>query len=720
MDIARRYRSYAIAGVGLGLLLAAVPRWALGAEEVATLEEIRVKAVKEEATGLTSSFLSDTVGAKIYAGKKTTVTPLQRLPHIQNNNYRQAFAQLPGLLVSEMNNRGHVNVNFRGIGDPHESQDLLTLKDGIPIGFDRLGYSTTYYNPPLEAVERVELIRGGSALLYGPQPGPVLNYVTYDPPADRTLSAGTQHILGSFGTYSTFNRIGGTVADRLGYLGYLYHSHSNGQRANEGFDITSGSVKAVLHQTPEGRFTWNLDVYESDNGEPGRLSLAQWQTNRRQTLRPGDRLFIKRYASSLSYERDLSQRTLMTLTAYGNYFDRFSRRRTSNTSTQNNLDRREANAGGAEGRVRHRYDAFGGAHTLTAGSTLYVADLPRTQDRSSSGTYPTDLGNPIFDFDYRTVYGALFGENRFRFGKLLIIPAFRLELLNQRVKENFNAGKTSALHNINEFSAVPLVGIGAQYDLPRNSRVFLNISQGYKPSQFDDLAPTGNNTLPATDLDEGKTWTYEAGFRGTPFPWLYYDASAFLTDYENFFGTVTAGSNTQRRNVGRALYRGLDLGGEIDLIGLVDFLGGHAHQEKSSGLGARWGSFSLYGNVSLLSARFTDGPQRKKEPAYAPSYLVKSGVIWRWLDRGKIALLGTLVEDHYWADDNGAGSTGLTAIPAYAVWDLTGEFFLCKDAVKLFFGINNLTDEAYFSRVRSDGIEPALERNYYGGVSIQF
>lgn len=687
------------------------------AEEGIPVEEVTVEAVKRaEEKG---PFLPEVRGTAIYAGKKATQTLLKQIPPIHSNNYRQAFYQMPGLLVSQVNNQSIVNINYRGIGDPHESQDLLTLKDGIPIGFDRLGYSTTYYNPPLEAIERVELIRGGSALLYGPQPGPVLNYVTYGPPTDRPISASTQHTLGSYGTYSTFNRIGGTAAEQLGYLGYFYHSDSNGQRANEGFDITGGSAKVVLRQTPGSRLTWNLDLHESDSGEPGRLSLAQWQTNRRQTLRPGDHLFIKRYASSLSYERDLSEETLMTLVAYGNYFDRFSRRRTSNTSTQNNLDRRQASAGGVEGRLRHRYDAFASAHTLTAGSTFYLADLPRTQDRSATGKYPTDLGNPIFDFDYRTVYGALFAENQFKFDKLSIVPAFRLELLNQRVKENFNTGKTSSLHNIDEFSAVPLVGIGLQYKLPRNSQLFLNISQGYKPAQFDDLAPTGNNTLPATDLGEGKTWTYEAGVRGALSPWLTYDTSAFLTDYENLFGTVTVGSNTQRRNVGRALYHGFDLGGEIDLLGLVDSLRGGGVQ-GSTELGSRWGSLSLYGNASLLSARFTDGPQRKREPAYAPSYLVKTGIVWRWLDRGKIALLGTLVEDHFWVDDNGAGSTGLTAIPAYAVCDLTGEFALHKDIVKLFFGINNLTDEVYFSRIRSDGIEPAPERNYYAGVTIPF
>ncbi len=101
------------------------------------MEDVNVVAEKEGAKAATP--MPDTEGTRIYAGKKSTSVALGSQPQIQNNNYRQAFAQLPGLLVSEQNNHGHVNINYRGVGDPHESQDLLTLKDGLPIGMERYG-----------------------------------------------------------------------------------------------------------------------------------------------------------------------------------------------------------------------------------------------------------------------------------------------------------------------------------------------------------------------------------------------------------------------------------------------------------------------------------------------------------------------------------------------------------------------------------------------------
>lgn len=674
-------------------------RESLRDDRTTTLKEVTV-------TAPAGPFLPDVDGTKLYAGKKATVTVLDQLPAIQQNNYRQAFAQAPGLLLSEMYNRGNLHVNYRGIGDPHESQDLLVMKDGLPIVFDRIGYSTVYYQPPLESVDRIELIRGGGALMYGPQPGPVLNFVTKRPPADRALAASTQQTIGSFGTYTTYNQAGGTRGP-AGYQAYQYHSHSNGPRANENYDLNTGSAALSLRRVPGDHWTLTVDAHEAEHHEPGRLTQAQYETDRRQTVRPHDRLEISRYAVALTNERELSDRTLATTNLFANYFDRFSLRRTSNTSTQDNLDRRETKAGGFETRVRHDYDAFGGPQIATFGGTFSYAESPRTQDRSAAGTYPSEAGARIFQFDYRTIYGAVFGENRFSFGKLSVVPGARLDLFNQRVKEDFNTGKTSPLHNINEVSVVPLVGLGLQYELTARHQLYGNVSQGYKPPQFDDLAPSGNNTLPATSLDTAKSWTYEAGVRGAPAPWATYDASLFWTDYDDYFGTVTVGSNTQRQNVGQARYSGVDLMGSVDLLGMV-------RQTD------RLGHLNLYGGASLLSAEFVEGPLKGSEPAYAPDYLLRTGVVYQHPTRGKVALSGTFVGDHYWADNNAAGSTGTTGIPTYGVWDLTGELMVWPSRAALLLGINNLFDEAYYSRVRSDGIEPATGRFYYAGMRLDF
>jgi Fe(3+) dicitrate transport protein len=151
----------------------------------------------------------------------------------------------------------------------------------------------------------------------------------------------------------------------------------------------------------------------------------------------------------------------------------------------------------------------------------------------------------------------------------------------------------------------------------------------------------------------------------------------------------------------------------VDVIGLYDALSGTDH-------GARWGRLSLYNSLSLLDAEFVHGLNDGKDPAYAPAYVVKAGVLYRLQDRLKLGFTGQLVDDHYWQDSNAAGTVGTTKVASYMVWDLEGEAAVYRDWVRLVAGINNVFDEDYYSRVRSDGIEPAARRTYYLGVSLAF
>ncbi|MFM7556556.1 MAG: hypothetical protein ACKPAH_14835, partial [Verrucomicrobiota bacterium] len=98
-------------------------------------------------------FPAEVEGTKVYAGKKVTLLDFDALPQMQNDNYRQAFSQIPGLLVSELPNASLLSLGYRGIGDPHESQNLLVLKDGLPFVLDLYGYPTVYFAPPFESVD---------------------------------------------------------------------------------------------------------------------------------------------------------------------------------------------------------------------------------------------------------------------------------------------------------------------------------------------------------------------------------------------------------------------------------------------------------------------------------------------------------------------------------------------------------------------------------------
>ena len=158
----------------------------------ADLSEVRVIGEALYEGKIEEPYLPDVYGTRIYSGKKTSVIDFDKMPQIQTDNYRQALSQTPGLIVSELSNPALLSLGSRGIGDPHETQNLLVTKDGIPYVSDLFGYPTVYYAPPFESIDRIEFIRGGASLLYGPQPAGVLNYVTHMPRRDRPWSLSIQ------------------------------------------------------------------------------------------------------------------------------------------------------------------------------------------------------------------------------------------------------------------------------------------------------------------------------------------------------------------------------------------------------------------------------------------------------------------------------------------------------------------------------------------------
>lgn len=144
-------------------------------------------------------------------------------------NLRQVFSRLPGLFVSDQKIPSIYNVNYRGLGNPHESEFVAFYQNGIPLASDMFGYATIYYLPPAQRIKRAEFIRGGGSLLFGPQIGPTVNLVTTRASADTSNGASTEHSIGSDGFYSTYNEVR-YAKDDFGFIASFDHRQADGPR----------------------------------------------------------------------------------------------------------------------------------------------------------------------------------------------------------------------------------------------------------------------------------------------------------------------------------------------------------------------------------------------------------------------------------------------------------------------------------------------------------
>jgi Fe(3+) dicitrate transport protein len=697
-------------------------------------------------------------GTRINAGKKTSFVKPEEFPTFAGNDYREAMATTPGIVVSEEPQSPVINFGYRGLNS-QRSEFTQVLKDGVSIKNEQFGFPESHYTPILDAVERIEVIRTGAALQFGPQPGGAINFVMKMPRRDALFHFTTRNVFGSYGYYRNYTALEGGNGPVGFYLYYDHRQQDGFREANSDYDLNAGSARFVYDVTDDSRFILTLDAYREEHGEPGGMRRREEvnppnsvfvEDGFTQTSRFFDRFVLERAYATLEYQKFFSETTQLDIKAFGGYLTRWSKRQRGGgfgtlpsgpDAETNSIQLRTDYTEGVDARLRHDYNLLGDVSTFAGGVYFYHALQDRRDERGST---PDAAHGTLRNLNTGETWdGAIFAENRFKFGRLSIGPGMRLEFLNQDVVEDFNFSKSHAdppepLASQSDFNFVPLFGLGLGYVLiegqqivpappvagekgsetknslapvittggPPRVELYGTVSQAYRPITYGELVPTGASSFVNGNLKEGEALQFEYGIRGKPLPYLNFDVGGFYFTFDDQIGEIIlANGFTSTANVGDARYIGFEAATELDVLSLIN-----------GGVPSPYGKFLLYGNVTLLDAEFTSGPNNGKIPAYAPDYQVKTGAIYHYKDTFKLALLGTLVDDEF--GDDGDSFEGF--IPAYNVWDLTAEVKFWNGRVGVFAGIRNLFDENYWGEVREEGIMTALPRNYYGGFEIFF
>jgi Fe(3+) dicitrate transport protein len=652
--------------------------------------------------------MPEVVGPEITVTKKTTVVQLADLPPVIDNHQREIFDRMPGIVLAEQQNPTELNVTYRGLGNPQESEYILLMQDGIPMEMDWIGYPTLYYIPDPETLSQVQMIRGGSGLLYGPEPEPVINFVSKEP--TPTTTATIQQVGGDDGLYSSYGEISGP-AGPLGDLADFTHRQSNGQRANGDYDLNSGDLQ--LQDNIDDRQKLNLAVhaYSLESGIAGFESYAQFKQDPNQTTSPDDRDWEHRYTAVLTYSNQFDDQDLYVQKLWSGYQDLISRSDTYTTGaapvgTSATLAAQKFHYTGLDGRFIHHY---GRGDAVTVGYTAYYSDSPYTEFNSPSPQAdPYSPGGTVIYNDERSSrYAAVFAENVYRFKRFHVVTSARFN------HEEIDTHETVASHpylvNGNYSKNIPLFGFGIGNDFGRGNETYLNVSQGFRPMRYLDVASPFGKFAPNNNPDPTKYLTYEAGVHGWPVLGLYYDASVFQIDVKNSIESLPI-TPTQSVNIntGDERSRGVEAETSYDLLQLMAAAPDGEH-------------LSLFANASYLNAVYTGSitaGQQGKTPPYAPHYVLKGGLTWSQAPGLKLSLIVDAVGAQYFqASDLGIGVMP-AQIPAYTVADFSGEYRFAGHW-RVLGGISNLTNEEYYSRVFISGgrIEPALSRQFYLGIA---
>jgi len=712
-------------------------------ESAETLAEVTVSA-RQSAHG----HLAEVEGFAINATKKNEIIQPGRLDaNLAIGNAREVFSRTPGIQVWENDGSGvQINVAARGLS-PNRSWEFNVRQNGYDVSSDPMGYPEAYYNPPMEAVERIELVRGAAALQYGPQFGGLLNYVLKGADPTKPFSVEAQLTGGSYGLRGLFAGVGGT-SGKLSYYASYHHRQGDGWRQNGRFGVNHGYAQVQYALTPKLKVGGELTLMNYVNQQPGGLTDAQFAQDAQQSSRARNWFSTPWVVPALTAEWAASGRTKLSAKVFGLVGERNSigftpainvpdARNAQGQLPNRQIDRDFYQNWGTELRLMHTYRAFGLENTLSAGLRYFDGRTDRRQQgRGDAGSgFNLDVQDAQFprDLRFRNQNVAVFAENLFKVSeKWLFTAGLRLEHIDLAAngRLGFKNGQEDLVGNLARSRSFLLGGVGAEYHVSPKTEFYANASQAFRPVMFADLTPPATTDVIDQNLRDARGLSADFGYRGSVKTWLRFDVSAFYLTYDNRIGTLTQtrpdGTRYQfRTNLGRSVSQGVEAYGELDVLKLFG---------KTT---ARFGSLTPFASLSLIDATYRDfrttsvsngqvveGNLSGKRVENASRTIHRFGVTYARRSLSATWLMSrvgaTFADASNTETPNAAATTGL--IPAYAVQDLSLTYRFAK---RYLFraGVNNLTDARYFTRraggYPGPGILPADGRTGYVSMGLK-
>lgn len=646
-------------------------------------------------------------GLYIWAGKKNEVIRVQQLDaNLAESSPRQILSRIPGLFVYDMDGTGNqMNIATRGL-DAHRGWEYNNRLNGIITNSDMYGYPASHFKVPMEAVQRMELIRGTGSLQYGAQFGGLINYVLS--PADTAVPLRfiTTNTVGSFGLLSNYLEISGGLG-KWSYQAFYNRRISSGYRENS--STKYDAQYALLRYQPTGNFSLSLELARSNYVYqlPGPLTDSMFEANPRSATRkrnyyqpvifiPSLSLFWTPHEShriSWSISSVQGSRNSVMFIKPATVKDEIIAATGLFAPRQVDIDR--FNSWNSEFRYLHDYRLGQNRSTLVAGAQIIYNDLHRRQQGLGSTGTDYDLnitGGWGRDLHFSTRNVAIMAENTLaitpkwrlgqgiRFengysdlsGKLIYYPT---EKIPQQIKHRF-----------------PLLGFTFQYSINELQNIYGGWSQAYRPVVLKDLVPGSIYDRTDPDLEDARGSIAELGYRGSGDHWRW-DISVFRINYQRRIGILAVYEDqvlyNYITNIGDAYTQGLETYAEfqkpwgrstISIFNAGAWQIGRYHRAEVK-VGVE--------NQSLNGNEVESVPHLINRTGLTVRYHKFSwSILHSYTAKSFADAMNTKVPSN-------DGALGL--VPAYSLWDMNGTWSI-KSYLICRLSINNLLDKDYFTK----------------------
>lgn len=663
--------------------------------QTAVLPEVVVSATRSARDSAQVPVAIDVVGERAIRDDRLQV------------NLSEALARVPGVSVLDRQNYAQdVQISLRGFGarSTFGVRGIRLIADGIPATSPDGQAQTSSF--ALSSAQRIEVMRGPFASLYGNAAGGVIQVYTADGPREPELAASLH--AGSYGTYRYGVQAGGEYGDfnyrldasRFRTRGYRDHSAARRDLANAKLKLPApgGLVTVVLNA---------LDQPETQ--DPLGLTRAQVAANPRQAAANATafntRKSVQQNQGGLVYEFETDARNRFEARAYAG-----DRQVTQYLGIPLAVQAAPTHSGGVVDLDR----GYGGAGLRW---TRALRDGERPVTLTAGLDYDRQAEDRRGYVNANGVAGALKRDERD-----VVSNTGLYAQLEWRMSARWSAAAGARhdrvrfestdryLVNGDDSGAVEFVRTnpvaGAVYRIAPAWHAYANIGRGFETPTFAELAyrPGGQSGLnlalqPATSLHR------EVGVKGRLTPFSRVNVALFRIDTANEI-VVDASSG------GRTVYK-------------------NAPGTRRRGLEASWegklpAGFEAYVSYARLEAEFTQPFVSGGAPVNAgsrlagvPQYTFYGEVVWRHAASGLHVGAEARAAGRIHVDDRNS-----EAADAYAVANLRvgleqrGRRWRLTEFVR----VDNISDRRYVGSVivgEANGryYEPAPGRHYLVGIS---
>jgi Fe(3+) dicitrate transport protein len=647
--------------------------------------------------------------------------------------FSEALRKVAGIQVRDEEGFGlRPNIGIRGL-NPTRSTKVLLLEDGIPLTYAPYGDNASYYHPPIDRFESIEVLKGSGQVLYGPVTvGGVINYITPNPPLKPSgylsLTGGNRDYFNGHINY------GGTWGG-TGLLFDYTRKQGEGARDNVRSGINDFNFKSLTGIGSNQALTLRANYYSEDsNITYSGLREDEYLADPRQNPFRNDFFYGDRWGASATHALIFNTDLALTTNLYGTFFRRHWWRQSSNSGQRPNDVLDPACGGmanlnticGNEGRLREYY-TIGLEPRLRASHRLFginnEADFGlrfhyEHQDRrQENGNRPTSRTGVIVEDNERKnqAYSA-FIQNRFMAGDFAITPGLRVEHVEYERTNRLADNGTGITGRTDLTQVVP--GIGVSYTPRHSLTLFAGAHRGFAPPRTEDII--NNTTGGSIDLDPELSWNYEAGIRSLFHPGVRAEAAFFRMDYENQIipASLAGGIGTTLTNGGETLHQGVEITARVDtgtVLKTEHNLYVHAaytYLPVAEFRGRRFSNVPSFATVLITGNRLPYAPEHLSN--FTVGYSNPSGI--------DMLVEAVYVSDQFADDLNTVtpspdGQRGL--IPGYTIWNATANYNVEAMRSTFFVTVKNFLDRTFIVD-RTRGILPSSPRLVQGGLKFRF